>query len=80
MGASCCAKLLQFLYIPAIATEMYFIYYLSPQHASAPTGGTEHQSSFCDAINTTTDPLFCDCLYIWSKLIYIYFTVFFIML
>jgi hypothetical protein len=34
--------LLQFLYMPAIATEIFFIYYnLSPQDVSAPTGHPE---------------------------------------
>jgi hypothetical protein len=43
-GASCCVKLLQFRYMPAIATEMFFIYYnLSPRHVSAPTGHPQEE-------------------------------------
>jgi hypothetical protein len=83
--ASCWAKLLQFLYMPAIATEMFFIllqsFTITCFGPCGPSSGeTQHQSSFYDAINTTMDLLFCDCLYMWCELFYTYFTVFCIML
>jgi hypothetical protein len=49
--------------VPAIATEMFFILLQSfTTTCSGPcgpsSGGTQHQLSFYDAVNATTDALF----------------------
>jgi hypothetical protein len=52
--------------MPAIAIEMLFLLFLLQSFTTIcfgpywpSSGGTQHQTSFCGVINTTTAPLFC---------------------